>query len=699
MKLLNRYLVGAALIGSICLLFLNASPPRPDEGMWTFDNPPLKLLKQKYGFEPTQQWLDHIRLASVRFNDGGSGSFVSADGLTLTNHHVARGQLQKMSTQEKDYVKDGFYARTSSEEIKCPDLELNVLQSLDNVTDRITKAVSRAKTDNEALEMRKAESAKIEKESLKKTGLRSDVITLYNGGEYWLYRYKKYTDVRLVFAPEAGAAFYGGDPDNFTYPRYDLDMALFRVYENDKPIHPEHFLQWSEKGADDGELVFASGNPGSTQRSSTMAQLEFIRDHNFPTIIKALKRRIDALKQYSKGGKEETRQAASLIFGLENSLKASQGEYEGLLDRNIMAKKQKEETEFRAKINANPQWQKDFGDAWDTIAAAKKRHSELFKPMFFRGLRGSRMAQLALLIVQYVSEVKKPDGERLEGFHDSQLESFKFNLFSPAPVYPKLEEFRLTDGLHESIEELGNDDPFVKTVLNGKSPADFARELFAGTKLADPEFRKSLVEGGEKAVQKSTDPMIVAARAIDPMVREMRKTYEKEVEAIETVAGEKIGKAGFAVYGKSTYPDANFTLRLTYGKVSGYSMNGTIAPPKTTFYGLYDRANSFNMQPPFDLAQRYIDRKDKLDLTTPLNFVASLDVVGGNSGSPIINRKGELVGLVFDGNIESLVGTYVYDEEKNRTVGVHSQAMIEALRKLYDAGPLADELQGKNVQK
>jgi len=699
MKLLNRHLVGAMIIGSVCLLFLNASPPRPDEGMWTFDNPPLKLLKEKYGFEPTQQWLDHIRLASVRFNDGGSGSFVSADGLTLTNHHVARGQLQKMSTQKKDYVQDGFYARTPSEEIKCPDLELNVLQSLENVTDRIMKAVSKAKTDNEALEMRKAESAKIEKESLKKTGLRSDVITLYNGGEYWLYRYKKYTDVRLVFAPEAGAAFYGGDPDNFTYPRYDLDMALFRVYENDKPIHPAHYLQWSEKGADDGELVFASGNPGSTQRSSTMAQLEFMRDHNFPTIIKALKRRIDALKQYSKRGKEETRQAASLIFGLENSLKASQGEYEGLLDRNIMAKKQNEEIDFRAKINANPQGQKDFGDAWDAIAACEKKHAELFKPMFFRGVRGSRMAQLALLIVQYVAEVKKPDGERLDGFHDAQLESFKFGLFSPAPVYPKLEEFRLTDGLHESIDELGNEDPFVKTVLNGKSPEDFAKELFAGTKLADPDFRKSLVEGGEKAVQKSTDPMIVAARAIDPIVREMRKTYEKEVEAIETVADEKVGKAGFAVYGKSTYPDANFTLRLTYGKVSGYPMNGTIAPPKTTFYGLYDRANSFNMQPPFDLTQRYIDRKDKLDLTTPLNFVASLDVVGGNSGSPIINRKGELVGLVFDGNIESLVGTYVYDEEKNRTVGVHSQAMIEALRKLYDAGPLADELQGKNVQK
>ena len=699
MKMAHRTLMGALSICFISLLFLHVSPPRPDEGMWTFDNPPLKLLKEKYGFEPTQQWLDHIRLASVRFNDGGSGSFVSAEGLALTNHHVARGQLQKMSTPEKDYVKDGFYANTQSEEIKCPDLELNVLQSMENVTDRIMKAASKTKTDNEANEARKSESAKIEKESLKKTGLRSDVISLYNGGEYWLYRYKKYTDVRLAFAPEAGAAFYGGDPDNFTYPRYDLDMAIFRVYENDKPLHPEHFLQWSEKGADEGELVFVSGNPGSTQRENTIAQLEFIRDNNFPMILKALKRRIGGLKEYSKQGKEEARQAASLIFGLENSLKAIQGEYQGLLDKNIMDKKRQEENNFRAKVNANPQWQKDYGDAWDAIAVAKKRHSEIAKPMFFNGVRGSRMMQFALQIVQYVTEMNKPDGERLPGYHDAQLESFKFNLFSPAPVYPKLEEFRLVDGLHETMDELGSNDPFITSLLNGKTPEDFAKELFAGTKMADPNFRKSLTEGGEKAVKKSTDPMIAAARIIDPIIRELRKTYEREVEGIETSAGEKVGKARFAVYGKSSYPDANFTLRLGYGKVTGYEMNGTVAPSKTTFYGLYDRANSFNMQPPFDLPQRYIDRKDKIDLTTPLNFVSSLDVVGGNSGSPIVNKKGELVGLVFDGNIESLVGAYVYDEEKNRTVGVHSQAMIEALRKLYDAIPLADELQGKRPTK
>ena len=695
----NKKLWMTLLLICVGMLFLHASAPRPDEGMWTFDNPPFKLLKDKYGFEPTQEWLDHVRLSSVRFNDGGSGSFVSAEGLALTNHHVARGQLQKMSTPEKDYVKDGFYAKTQADEIKCADLELNVLQSMENVTDRIMKATKKAKTDKEALDIRKAENAKIEKESLKKTGLRSDVISLYNGGEYWLYQYKKYTDVRLVFAPEGGIAFYGGDPDNFTYPRYDLDMAIFRVYENDKPIHPKHFLQWSEKGADDGELVFVSGNPGSTERQSTMAQLEYLRDHQFSTVIKSIKRRIEVAKKYSERGKEETRQAASLIFGMENSLKASQGEYEGLLDKNIFEKKQKEENEFRAMIANNPEWQKEFGGAWDAIAGAIKKQSENFKPMIFRGLRGSRQAQLALMLVQYVAEVKKPDGERLEGFHDAQLESFKFSLFSPAPVYPRLEEYRMTDGLKETIEELGMDDPFVKTVLNGKAPEEVAKELISGTKMADPGFRKKLVVGGQQAIDECVDPMIVAVKKIDPMIREMRKKMENEIQSIISSAGEKIGKARFAAYGKSTYPDANFTLRLTYGTVKGYSMNGTIAPSKTTFYGLYDRYYSFDKKSPFDIPQRYLDRKDKFDLTTPLNFVSTLDVVGGNSGSPVINKKGELVGLVFDGNIESLVGTYVYNEEKNRTVAVHSQAMIEAIRKLYDANGLADELTAKEPKK
>ena len=683
------------LAGWLLIATFAVSPLGAEEGMWTFDNPPVKLLQERYGFTPTPEWLDHVRLSSVRFNDGGSGSFVSPHGLTLTNHHVALGQLQKLSTPEKDYAKDGFYARTLDEEQKCPDLELNVLVALEDVTARVQGAAKKGMSEEAALAARKAEIAKIEKESQDATGLRSDVVTLYNGGEYWLYRYKKYTDVRLVFAPEQEIAFFGGDPDNFTYPRYDLDMALFRVYENDKPIDSRNYLKWSAHGAGDGELVFISGHPGSTDRLTTMAWIELQRDYLHPLILKTLKRRLAVLRQYAALGPEENRQATRPMFYLENSIKAYTGEYNGLLDQAITGKKQKDESDFRAAVAANPVWKKAYGPAWNALADSARRYREMMKPHRFRSLRGSRMAEMALQIVQYVAEVKKPDGERLEGFHESQLESLRFRLFSKAPLYPKMEEVLLANSLQESLEELGANDPFVKAALGGKSPAEVAKEVVAGTRLADADFRKSLVEGGEAAVAASTDPFIVLARRVDPLVREIRKWYEANVESVESSAGEKIGKARFAVYGKSAYPDATFTLRLTFGPVKGYPMNGTQAPPVTTFYGLYDRAYSFGLKPPYELPARYLERKNALDLATPLNFVSACDITGGNSGSPVINRNAEFVGLVFDGNIESLPGSYVFDEEKNRAVAVHSAGIMEALRKLYDAGPLADELQGK----
>lgn len=687
--------VKLVLAGVVGFILLGATST-PDEGMWTFDNPPLQQLKDRYGFTPTREWLDHVRLSSVRFNDGGSGSFVSPGGLVLTNHHVASGQLQKVSSPEKDYVKDGFYAKTQAEELKCPDLELNVLISMENVTERVQRAVSAGMSDKEALEARRREIAKIEKESLEATGLRSDIVAFYQGGEYWLYRYKKYTDVRLVFAPEKQIAFFGGDPDNFTFPRHDLDMALFRVYENDKPVESQHYLKWNAKGAADGELVFVSGHPGSTNRLHTMAQIEMQRDHSYPFRIKTLKRRLEVLKRYAALGSEQARQAAGQIFGIENALKAWDGEYNGLLDKNLIAKRQKEESVFRALVASRPEWKKAYAEAWGAIARTQKKQLEMFKPLQFRSLRGSRLAGLAFAVVQYGIEVQKPDGDRLDGFHDSQLESLRFRLFSPAPVYPQLEEMALADGLQESLDELGLNDPFIKIVLNGRAPADVAMELIQGTKLGDPGFRKALVEGGETAMAAATDPLIVLARKLDPMARELRKWYEDNVQSVEAAAGEKIGKARFAAYGKSVNPDATFTLRLSYGTVKGYPMNGTVAPTKTTLYGLYDRAYSFDTQPPFDLPARYLERKDRLDLSTPLNFVSTCDIIGGNSGSPVINKEAELVGVIFDGNIESLPGRFAYSEEKNRAVAVHSGAMMEALRKMYDAGPLANELEGKN---
>jgi hypothetical protein len=664
-----------------------------DEGMWTFDNPPVKQLQEKYNFTPTPQWLDHLRLSCVRLNDGGSGSFVSPHGLLLTNHHVARGQLQKNSSAEHDYIRDGFFAATPEQEMKSQDLEVNVLASYENVTDRVNTATKGAKTTEEEFAKRKAVIAEIEKGSMEKTGLRSDVVTLYQGGEYWLYRYKKYTDVRLVFAPEQQAAFYGGDPDNFTYPRYDLDMALYRLYEDGKPIDSKDYLKWNPQGAGDGDLVFVSGHPGSTQRLDTYASLAFDRDSLTPIIIQVLKRRIATLKDYSARGPEQARRAASQIFGLENSLKVYVGRLEGLQDKNLMEKKQKEEADFREKVDANPELKKEYGKAWGGVAEAIDKAKPRIKEQFFRST-DSQLAGLAVTLVTYVSEIQKPDGERLEGFHDSQLDSLKLRLFSPAPVYPEMEIARMTSALEADVKELGPNDPWIKAVLDGRAPKDAASQMIGGTKMGDAAFRKSLVEGGQTAVEASSDPLIAMARRIDPIRREQIKWFETNVQSVEERSGEELGRARFAVYGKNTYPDATFTLRLSYGQVMGYPMNGTKAPYKTTMYGLYDRAASFDYKAPFDLPKRYVDGKDKLDLATPFNFVTTNDIIGGNSGSPVVNRQGDIVGLIFDGNIQSLVGDFVYDSYQNRAVAVHTAAMTEALKKLYGAQKLVDELMG-----
>jgi len=683
------------LHGLILFLFISLSVnafSAPDEGMWTFDNAPIKQLQEKYGFTPTQEWLDHVRLASVRFMDGGSGSFVSPNGLVLTNHHVAMGQLQKISTAEKNYVAEGFYAATMDQEIKSPDLEVNILVSMEDVTKEVMKAIKTGMTDAEALKARQAAIAAIEKKSLQKTGLRSNVVSLYHGGEYWLYRYKKYTDVRLVMAPERQAAYFGGDFDNFTYPRYDLDFAFFRIYENDKPVNSEHYLKWNAKGAEENELVFVSGNPGSTDRLYTFAQLEFQRDFQYPMILKYIDKRLEILREYSNKGQEQARRALGQIFGLENGKKALSGELNGLLDEDLMATQKKAEDDFRKLVASNPESQEKYGDAWDIISKTIEQNRKVAREQFYRRLIGSRMAGYATTIVRYVVEVNKKDADRLPGFHDSELDQLKFGLFSPAPIYRDLEQAMLLGNLKMSIEELGADDEFIQKVLNGRSPDVVVTELIDGTKLDDPEFRKSLIDGGEKAVKNCKDPLIVLARELDHKMREREKWNRDNIQSVLTAASEKIAKARFAVYGKTTYPDATFTLRLSYGTVKGYPMNGTKAPYKTTLHGLFDRSLSFNQQGDFTLPQRFWDRKDKLDLSTPVNFVSTNDIIGGNSGSPVINKNGELVGLIFDGNIESLSGRFMYDETKNRAVSVHSAYIIEAMKKLYDAEKLAEEL-------
>jgi len=563
------------------------------------------------------------------------------------------------------------------------------------VTERVQGAAKGISDATRALKARDAEIAAIEKESLEKTKLRSDIVILYQGGEYWLYRYKVYKDVRLVFAPEQQAAFFGGDPDNFTYPRYDLDMAVFRVYDdNGQPLHTENYLKWNSKGAQPGELIFISGHPGSSSRQDTMAELQLGRDVQGPAMIAYLRHRIEAAQDFAKQGPEQARLVGSTIFGLQNSLKVYLGRQEALSDKAIVAKKKADEADFRSKVDANPEWKKEFGNAWNVIANAEEQEKPELRTQIFRRA-DSQLFSLALILVQYTTEMKKPDGERLMQFHDAGLPSLRYRLASPAPIPPSTEKMFMKAALRLAQDKLGAQDAFVQAILQGGNINDVVDKLVDGTKLGDPAFRKQLIDGGEAAVKASNDPMIEAARRVDPVVR---ATYQKMRETVGSVvvpAGEKLGKARFLVYGKNAYPDATFTLRLSYGTVKGYPYNGTIAPPFTTFYGLYDRAASFSNQPPFDLTVKETEGRDKLDLSTPMDFVSTGDIIGGNSGSPVVNREGELVGLIFDGNIESLAGDFVYDGEKNRAVAVHSAAMIEALRKLYGAGALADELEGK----
>ncbi len=677
-----------------------------DEGMWTFDNPPRKQWKERYNFEPSNAWLEHVRLASVRLNDGGSGAFVSPDGLLMTNQHVASGQLQKVSTKEKDYTRDGFYAASREEELKCPDLEVNVLVSYEEVTSRVQAAVKPGASDKDANEQRKAEIARIEKESTETTKLRSEVVTLYSGGEYWLYRYKKYTDIRLVFSVEEQTGFFGGDYDNFTYPRYDLDVAFFRVYEDGQPAKTDYF-KWSAKGAADGEFVVLPGNPGSTNRLLTVSQLHFQRDVGNPLQMQVWTSRRDALARYAERGTEQARRAGSSRRSLENSIKRLVGQQQGLMNPRMMAKKEAEEKALREQVKQKAELQKYTG-AWEQIATAYRDYPQMAKRIAFSTLTPSRvdlfgtpfgnpvsrLATIAAAIVRYSEETRKPNNQRYDELRDSNLESFRFSLLSRAPIYPEMEEHLLSAWLDLARKTLGDGDSFVKAALGGLSPAEAAKRAVSGTKLADVDARKALIEGGADTVAKSHDPMIVLARNVEPVTRQLRAWVEEKIQSVETSAGQKLAEARFAVYGKSVYPDATFSLRLSYGRVLGYEEDTTLVPYKTTFFGLYDRARSFDEKPPYDLPKRYRDGKDKLDLSTPLNFVYTADTIGGNSGSPVINRNAEIVGVNFDSNIQKLPNRYWYvdEAEGGRAVGVHSAAIIEALKKLYGADELVKEI-------
>jgi hypothetical protein len=666
---------------------------RADEGMWLYTAPPRALLKQHYGFAPSAAWLEHIQKSSVRFNSGGSGSFVSEDGLIISNHHVGSDDLQKLGDAEHDYMRTGFHARTHAEEKRCLDLELNVLTSIQDVTERVNAAVKPGLSAEAAFAARRAVMAAIEKESLEKTGLRSDVVTLYQGGQYHLYRYKRYTDVRLVFAPEQQIAFYGGDPDNFEYPRFDLDICLFRAYENGQPAKIEHFLKWSTKGVTDNELVFVSGHPGNTSRQLIMAELDTLRDQRFPYGLQRLYGLEVLLNAWGARSEENTRRARELFFGVQNSRKARDGFLAGLIEPRLMAQKRSAEEKLRQAVAAKPELKATLS-AWENIAAAQQIITSNALPhSLLEGAHGfnSTLFHIARTLLRAPEEKAKPNGERLREFRDSNRESLELELFSEEPLYDDFETLRLAESLTWLGEKLGFTNALVQGVLAGKSPHARAVELVSTTKVKEVAVRKKLYAGTAAAVAETHDPMIELARQVDGEARRLRKIMETQDE-LKRQAYAQIAAAKFALEGTNTYPDATFTLRLAYGVVKGYEEDGRKVPFQTTLAGLYQRAAEHHDKAPFDLPPRWRDRRDRLDLTTPFNFVCTADIIGGNSGSPVVNRAGEFVGIIFDGNIQSLVLDFIYTEEQARALAVNSQAIIEGLRKVYDANDLATEL-------
>jgi len=661
--------------------------------MWLFNQPPRQLLQERYQFDATDSWLEHLQKSSVRFNSGGSGSFVSEDGLLISNHHVGADALQKVSNEKTNYLRDGFYAHTRADEIKCLDLELNVLQSIEDVTARVNAAVPKDADASTAFKARRKVFAEIEKESLDSTGLRSDVVTLWAGRRVSSLSLQRYTDVRLVFAPEQQIAFYGGDADNFEFPRYDLEICLFRAYEDGKPVHVKDYLRLSTAGAREGDLIFVSGHPGRTSRLLTMSELAYLRDPQLPYTLSSLKRSEVLLGTWSGRSMENARRAKELFFRVQNARKAFDGRLAGLLDPQLFGAKAQKETEFRARLAGKSEFAEALA-AYDKIAEATRIIQAQRKPMtLLEGGSGfgCESFNIARTLLRAGDERPKPNGERLREFFDSNKQSLELGLFSEEPIYPDLEILRLSDALTFLSTELNPTNDLVQKAMAGKSPHERAEQLIVGTKVRDVSFRKGLYECGAAAVSADNDPMIELARLIDPEARAPRKVAEEQGE-IKQQAHAAIARARNTLLGTSGYPDATFTLRLSFGTVKGYEEDGKPVPAFTTFPGLYERAAAMQLRPPFDLPPRWEKHKSDLNLATTFNFVSTADIIGGNSGSPVVNRAGEFVGIIFDGNLQSLSWDDVYSDKQGRALSVCSPAIVEALNKVYGAKDLAYEL-------
>lgn len=672
------------------LLLAACAALHADEGMWLFNQFPAERVKAKYNFEVTSQFLDHLRAASVRFNNGGSGSFISPHGLLFTNHHVGADCIQKLSTAGHDYMAAGFYAATQAEERACPDIEVNKLLKIDDVTRQITEGASE-KSPAEAERLRKANIAHAEKSCMAATGNRCEVVSLFSGERYDMYQYHKYTDIRLVFAPEYDIAAFGKDPDNFTYPRYCLDFALFRAYENGKPVESEPYFHWNARGARDHELIFVSGNPGTTGRLATVAELEFDRDFLYPLILDHAKAIVHTLLDYSAESPEHARQAVEELEMQQNSLKAFTGFERGLLDPALMARKRQEEDALRRKIDTNPKLKAEFGGTWDSIAGAYREYRAIVVPLQLlemRAPRASNLLRLARLVIRSAAESPKPNGERLPEFRDSALPTVQRQLASRAPVYKPLEAAMLAGYLSFLEQKLGAADPVVKAALAGKTPAQAASDYVNSSHLDDPAVRQELA-ASEQAAESSVDGMIRLALILDKPARKLRKQWEDSGAAVLAEAQTKVARARFAVNPRE-YPDATFTLRLAYGEVKGYrNAKGRWVPWTTRIDGVYRKATG---KDPYVLPPSWLKARKALDPMTSFDFVSTADTHGGNSGSPALDRNAQIVGILFDGNIEGLPNRFVYTEAQARSVHVSSQVILDALRKVYHADRVVTEL-------
>lgn len=662
-----------------------------DEGMWTYNNFPKDAVKSAYGFQVTDAWLQKARLASARLAQGCSASFVSASGLVMTNHHCAHSCIEQLSTKEKDFVKSGFYARAQADEVKCPEIEVNQLVEITDVTARMQKATE-GKSGRDFFVAQRAEQAAVEKACQTDDSLRCEVVSLYRGGVYDLYKYRRYQDVRLVFAPEFAIAFFGGDPDNFMFPRYDLDVAFLRVYQGGKPAPMKDYFTWSPAGVKDGDLTFVSGHPGGTSRKLTIAQLEYQRDVALPERLLSVAELRGKLLEYGQRGEEQARHSNATLFYLENSYKALYGRWQALLDKDFFASKVRAEEAFRAALQKDPAMAQKYLPAFDAIASATQVARKLSRQLEFKErMGGGDLLSHARHLVRAAAERQKPNAERLKEFSEAALPALTQELFAEAPVYPEFEIFRLTHFLTKLRERLGADDPFTRKVLGQKSPAELAAELVKGSRLGDPAVRKALWDGGQKAIDEAAagDAMIAFALKVDEDGRAVRKVSDESIQPVLTKNQELLAKAHFAVEGTSAYPDATFTLRLSYGTVKGYEENGKQVKPLTVFAGAYERHTG---RDPFALPESWLKAKDKVDMATPFNMATTNDIIGGNSGSPVVDKDLQVVGLVFDGNIQSLGGDYGFDPAVNRCVAVHSSALLEALDKIYGAERIVKEL-------